>query len=98
MCEILATVIRRDRVSGRAGDSAQSGSCAWRAITDATFDETPRRLDWIEVVRVRRQPFDRGAPLLNEELDLRRFMRGEVIEDHDVASPQPGGQPAAGLH
>ena len=67
MGEILTTVIRRHRVTRGSGHAAQGGPRPWRAVADATFDQAPRGLDRIEIVRVRRQAFDRSAALLEEE-------------------------------
>jgi hypothetical protein len=60
----------------------------WRDRADALLDQGPRGLDGIEVVRIRRQKSQRGSRLFDQGLDRRRFVSGEVVQDHDVAAPQ----------
>src|SRR3989442_4273406 len=95
MPEVLATMIRRHRVSRGAGDSPQRRSAARCVGPNVSFDETPRGLDRIEIVRIWWQPFHACAALFDVERHLGRLVRGQVIEHHDVAATQTRCQPAA---
>src|SRR5262245_9388675 len=87
-------MIRRHRVPRGAGDSPQRRSAAWCVGPNVSFDETPRGLDRIEIVRIRWQSFHASAALFDVERHLGRFVRGQVIEHDDVAATQPRCQPA----
>ena len=62
---------------------------------DVAFDESPCGFDGTEVMRVRRQIAQRGAPCLDQASDVGGFVRFEVVEEHDVVRPQAGRQSAA---
>src|SRR3989442_984957 len=72
MPEVLATMIRRHRVSRGAGDSPQRRSAARCVGPNVSFDETPRGLDRIEIVRIWWQPFHACAALFDVERHLGR--------------------------
>ena len=69
-------MIRRHRVPRGAGDSPQRWSAAWCVGPNVSFDESPRGLDRIEIVRIRWQPFHACAALFDVERHLGRLVRG----------------------
>src|SRR5437762_10136872 len=94
MGKALTTMTGRDSVSGGARHATQGERGPGRAGADALLHERPRRLDRIEVVRVRRQVAHGGPALFDEEAHLQRLMRGEIVEQDHVTTPQARREPA----
>lgn len=94
MGEVLTTMMGRDDVASGASDTPQCAARARGVITNASLDQAPCRLDGTEVMRVGRQWFQCGAALFNEETDLRSAVSLEIVQQHDIAAPQPGREPA----
>src|SRR5581483_7812808 len=88
-------MMRTDDVACRARDVPQGAGRPWRMFADALLDQTPRGFDRIEVMRVRGQKADRRAAGLDELSDRRRFMRVQVVEEHDVTTTEPRRQVSA---
>src|SRR5260370_23993805 len=95
MAEILATMIGRHGIPSGACDAPQGGSAAWCIVANGSFDETPHRLDGIEIVRIGRQPFHGGAALFDEELHLGPYARGGCRAQRCRRDPDapPAGAP-----
>ena len=91
----LATVMGVDDMPRALRDLTQGGARAGRMGPDVAFDESPCGFDGTEVMRVRRQIAQRGAPCLDQASDVGGFVRFEVVEEHDVVRPQAGRQSAA---
>src|SRR5581483_3610550 len=96
MAKPLSTMMRTNDVACGARDLPQGAGGSRRMCADALLDQPPRWLDGVEIMRIRREESHRGAARLNQVSDGRRFVRVEVVEQHDVAATQPRRQ--AGAH
>ena len=76
----LATVMGVDDMPRALRDSTQGGARAGRMGPDVAFDESPCGFDGTEVMRVRRQIAQRGAPCLDQASDVGGFVRFEVVD------------------
>src|SRR2546421_6530256 len=94
MGKVLTTMIGRDGVSGGARHATQGERGPGRAGADALLHERPRRLDRIEVMRVRRGVAHGGPALFDEEAHLPRLIRGEIVEPDPLTTPQAPREPA----
>jgi len=92
MGEPVPTMPWTDDVSRTLRRASQRRSGPRRDGADALFDQRPRGLDGIEVVRVRREKPERRPGLLDQVPHGRRFVRGEIVQDHDVTAPQMSHQ------
>src|SRR3990170_6467698 len=90
----LATMMGPHDVASRPRDAAQGARRPRSVGPDPLLDEAPRRFNGVVVGRVRRQEPHRGPALLDQALHGRRFVRPQIIEQHDVAPAQAGRQPA----
>jgi len=92
----LTAVMRTDDVACRAGDASQREGRPWGVGPDALLDESPGRLDGIEIVRVGRQVAHGGAPLFDQRADFRGFVRLQIVEQDDITRTQ--ARPEAAAH
>src|SRR5215475_13430464 len=95
MAKPLTAVTRTDDVACGARDMSQRTRRARRVLANPLFDQTPRGFDGIEIVRVRRQKANRGAPRLDQVANCRRFVCIEIVQQDDVAASQPWCQTRA---
>jgi hypothetical protein len=86
--------MRSYNMTGRLRDTAERSGGARSDAADALLHQSPRRLDGIEVVRVRWQKLQRGATTFDELSCARRAMRRQIVEQHDVAATKSWGQVA----
>src|SRR6266849_620822 len=96
MTKPLATVMRTNDVACGARDLAQRCGRPGCVFADTFLDQSPRGLDGVQVVRIRRQKSHGRAPRLNELSDGRRFVCVEVVEQDNVSATEPWRQ--AGAH
>ena len=87
--------MRTNDVTCCARNLPQGSSRAGRVLADTFLDQSPRRLDGIQVVRIRRQKPQGRASRLNELSNGRRLMCVEVVEQHNVSATEPWRQAAA---
>ena len=69
-------------------DLPEGARRAGGVVADALLDQAPDGFDWIEIVRVRRHACDRSATRFDDDADLGRFVRGQMVEHDDVTAAQ----------
>lgn len=92
MREPVPTVPRADRTRRMLCGATKRESCPRCRRADAFLDQAPRGLDRIQVVSVRWQIPVLGADGSQDLDDARILVGSEVVEDHDIATPQLGRQ------
>src|SRR5713101_2852264 len=85
MGEPLATMARCNAKARAASDAAKSDRISRSVPADLLLLQAPARLDRIEVMRVRREVDDADAAGRAESDDALVVMRGEIVEQQDVA-------------
>jgi hypothetical protein len=73
-------------VTGAAGNSAKSDGMTRRMPTDELLLQSPARLDWIQIRRVRRQIEQPYTVMGARGANSRVVMSAKVVHDEDVAS------------
>jgi hypothetical protein len=94
MGEPVATMPWTDDVSRALRRASKRRPGPRRDGAYAFLDQRPRGLDGIEVVRVRREKPERRPGILDQVPHGRCFVRGEIVQDHDVTAPQMSHQVA----
>src|SRR2546423_7580483 len=84
---ILAVTRSHDPMGALRG-AAQRRAGARRHGANPPLHQRPRRLDGVEIVRVGRQEAQRRADAFNQFPHLSRFVRGEIVQDHDIMGAQ----------
>ncbi len=87
--------MRTDDVASRARNAPQRPGRARPVRSDALLDQSPRRFDRVEVMRVRRQKPHGRAALFDELANGRRLVRIQVIEQDDIPAMELGREPGA---
>lgn len=90
MSEPFEQVRALNSVARPTGDAPKRVDGAWGRLADNFFDETPSRLDGIEVGRVRRQVLESSAARLDDGSYARILVRLGVVEHYDITSAEPG--------
>src|SRR6266849_3117903 len=88
----LATMPRGDPKAGPARNAAEGHGISRSMATDLLFLEPPAGLDRSEVVRIRRKVDDADATSRAERDHSVVVVCREVVEDEDVAPPEPWKQ------
>src|SRR5215218_1725666 len=91
----LATMMRLDHVTRRAGHAAEGRAGARGEGTDALLQQRPRAFNRVVVVRVRGQEPEAGATCVNDPADAWVLVGAQVVEDDDVAGAQLRREPVA---
>ena len=101
MGDPIVTMARTDDGSRALCGVTQGRSGTRGHASDTFLEERPRRLDRVEIVGVGRQVDQPGASRGDEDLNLARFVRGQIVEHDDIAPAQgwdespadPGDEP-----
>ena len=88
MAKPLAAMARTDGVASAARDAAQGTGGPRSVLANPLLDQAPRRLDWVEVVRIGRQE-SQGRPARFDELAHGwRLVGAQIIQQHDIPGPE----------
>ena len=82
----------RDGLEGRFGSQEQIGFRSWIVTAEDLFDLAPHRFDGIEVGRIGRQIQKPGPCGLDRFAHSPDFVRGQIVQDHQVAGSQGRNQ------
>src|SRR5437899_11640394 len=88
----LATMMGLDHVASALRGASQGDRGARAVLANTFLDQSPRRFNGIEVVRVGRQELYRRAACLNQAAGRDRLVRAKIVEQDHVPGPQLRGQ------
>ena len=90
MSKPVFTMARLDHPRRPLGCMTKGGPRPRSDGADPFLDQAPPRFDGIEVVGVRRQVFQAGPGTFDERPHHAGLMGRQVVQHHDVATPQHG--------
>jgi hypothetical protein len=96
MSNVLTAMMRTHDMTSGANHPSQRGRCPRRLRANALFDQRPRRLDRVEIVRVRWQVAQAGATPLDERAHVGSLVRLQIVEEHHVTTMQARHEAALG--
>ena len=79
-----------DGLEGRFGGQEEVGFRSWIVTAEDLLDLAPHRFDGIEVRRIGRQIQKPGSCGLDRFANSPDFVRGQIVQDHQVACSQGG--------